>query len=289
MCIMTRIKTTLTIISFLVSLNLGQVHNDDKAPAGEQVYFAFQYGLKAIPGPGKEKKGGEDAWFAHDYLLSVADGVGGWVSQGVDPAIYSRKLENNVKQYFERNQNYYRTRPKELMKIAADNNKEKGSSTFIIVTLNPTKPILHTSLLGDSSYFLIRKNAIGEFQSVFRSEEQQHGFNFPFQCGSSGDPISKAIENSHEVKLGDMVIVGTDGIFDNLYDADILEIVNYEPDGEVNALAMKIAQIAYNKSKNKSYISPFAANAKKAGMSFDGGKEDDITVLVGVIRKAVYN
>lgn len=45
-----------------------------------------------IPHPEKIAKGGEDACFANEYILSAADGVGGWADSGVDPAIYSRKL-----------------------------------------------------------------------------------------------------------------------------------------------------------------------------------------------------
>ena len=45
-----------------------------------------------IPHPEKQSKGGEDAFYAEDGVLSVADGVGGWVEVGVDPANYSRKL-----------------------------------------------------------------------------------------------------------------------------------------------------------------------------------------------------
>lgn len=45
-----------------------------------------------IPHPEKVSKGGEDACYANENLLAVADGVGGWAEVGVDPAIYSRKL-----------------------------------------------------------------------------------------------------------------------------------------------------------------------------------------------------
>lgn len=45
-----------------------------------------------IPHPEKVHKGGEDAVFAHDNILVVADGVGGWADAGVDPAIYSKKM-----------------------------------------------------------------------------------------------------------------------------------------------------------------------------------------------------
>ena len=33
-----------------------------------------------IPHPEKRAKGGEDACFVHDQLLTVTDGVGGWAS-----------------------------------------------------------------------------------------------------------------------------------------------------------------------------------------------------------------
>jgi len=45
-----------------------------------------------VPHPEKISKGGEDAYFASEYLLAVADGVGGWNKQGIDPSLYSRFL-----------------------------------------------------------------------------------------------------------------------------------------------------------------------------------------------------
>jgi protein phosphatase PTC7 len=45
-----------------------------------------------IPHPDKEHRGGEDAFYASENLLVVADGVGGWNAQGVDPSKYSRFL-----------------------------------------------------------------------------------------------------------------------------------------------------------------------------------------------------
>ncbi len=35
-------------------------------------------------------KGGEDAYFVEDNIIAVADGVGGWESQGVDSGLYSK-------------------------------------------------------------------------------------------------------------------------------------------------------------------------------------------------------
>lgn len=50
-----------------------------------------------IPHPEKAYKGGEDAAYVDPGVLVVADGVGGWASRGVDPAIYSKNLVRNVK------------------------------------------------------------------------------------------------------------------------------------------------------------------------------------------------
>ena len=54
-----------------------------------------------IPHPEKVHKGGEDAFFTDSKynsiyskfsILTVADGVGGWASHGIDPGLYSKEL-----------------------------------------------------------------------------------------------------------------------------------------------------------------------------------------------------
>lgn len=49
-----------------------------------------------LPHADKKHKGGEDAFVVLDTMLSVCDGVGGWATQGVDPADFSRALAANV-------------------------------------------------------------------------------------------------------------------------------------------------------------------------------------------------
>jgi protein phosphatase PTC7 len=48
--------------------------------------------MHIIPHPDKVSKGGEDAGYADKKYLSVADGVGGWADEGVDPGKYSKNL-----------------------------------------------------------------------------------------------------------------------------------------------------------------------------------------------------
>ena len=68
---------------------------------------------------------------------------------------------------------------------------------------------------------IIRRN---EF--IFRTEEQQHSFNYPYQLGTgSTDSPTDAQVFTVKVESGDIIVMGTDGIFDNLFDEDILEEV----------------------------------------------------------------
>jgi len=45
-----------------------------------------------IPADDKKHRGGEDSADADETLLVVADGVGGWAMQGVNPGLFSAEL-----------------------------------------------------------------------------------------------------------------------------------------------------------------------------------------------------
>ena len=61
---------------------------------------AIGYAVKNIPHYSKKETGGEDAWIAQSNLLVVADGVGGWAKQGVDPGLFSRELCRHINRIF---------------------------------------------------------------------------------------------------------------------------------------------------------------------------------------------
>lgn len=83
-----------------------------------------------------------------------------------------------------------------------------------------------------------------------------------------------------------MVILGTDGVFDNLYDFMILEeIETAKKNGDVHGLADMITQKAYDLSLNNNFFSPFSLSAiLKIGKFYGGGKSDDITVSLGRVK-----
>jgi protein phosphatase PTC7 len=81
------------------------------------------------------------------------------------------------------------------------------------------------------------------------------------------------------------VVLGSDGLFDNLFDEDLVQCIG-APDMEPHSIATCLAQRAHALSLDKSYDSPFAKNARAAGRSHPGGKKDDITVVVSRVNLA---
>ena len=54
----------------------------------------------------------------------------------------------------------YKVNPKELLIDAVHENREIGSSTCVLATLDEIMPLLYTANLGDSGYMLLRKEGL---------------------------------------------------------------------------------------------------------------------------------
>lgn len=128
------------------------------------------------------------------------------------------------------------------------------------------------------------------FDIIFRSKTQEHGFNYPFQIGTNGNDPNFAETSSVSVQPGDIVILGTDGVFDNLYSISVLNTLENlwqqsQQDFTSQNIADALAKRAFDLSLDQNYFSPFSMNAiLNAGMLFRGGKSDDITVSVGIVN-----
>jgi len=124
---------------------------------------------------------------------------------------------------------------------------------------------------------------------VYESESQTKGFNFPFQLGwgRNGDDPSTAWDFTHKIKSGDLVVVGSDGLFDNMSGSDIkiwMERHLAQESWDAKRVARELANATYKLSLDQKYNSPFAIEARKYGYRFDGGKSDDITVVVAKVN-----
>lgn len=282
----------------------------DPAPDASDVadspapHLVFRSGVVSIPHPEKADKGGEDAYFVQTNALGVFDGVGGWASIGVDAGLYSKELARLTASYI------CREGPSavvDALKNATENNRAIGSSTACVVGLKGEKLIGVN--LGDSGLIVIRDGAI-----VYQTREQQHYFNCPYQIGTDsldtvdvGGPIEVTLQH------GDCIIMGTDGLWDNIFHNNILEIVlthhpqtkskledeqktsndNSSDGGSVlsdcsttancnddaQLIAQRLADAAVKVANDERSSSPFAVNAQNAGHLFLGGKVDDITII----------
>jgi len=76
---------------------------------------------------------------------------------------------------------------------------------------------------------------------------------------------------------------------DNVYKDDIATAVctAKETGQSSQAAAETLAKLAEANSCRKDFFSPFAQGAREAGQKHDGGKRDDITVLVAYVMPDV--
>ena len=168
-------------------------------------------------------------------------------------------------------------------------NPEGGSTTAVMARLEPDTNKLKTCNLGDSAYLIVRQNKKGAIEKVFRSKEQTYSFDFPYQCGQNCELPYDAIDNEHEVAHNDIVIMGTDGVFDNLFDDQIINNCirpNIHFDGNMPKPAdasLCVSSLAEVMSYSEKHVSPITQSAIDHGESKEenmGGKPDDITVIV---------
>ncbi|XP_063942697.1 probable protein phosphatase 2C 55 [Daucus carota subsp. sativus] len=184
-----------------------------------------------------KETGGDDAHFVcvNEKVIGVTDGVGGWAGIGVNAGLYARELMSNS--------------------VGAILNEPKdGIDPFRVLTR--LEPILLQKLRDPqqpASYVLKKK---GDGCTVFESPVQQHGFNFTYQleCSSRSDQPSSGQVFMIPVVPGDVIVVGTDGLFDNLFSNE--------------------------RALDRHKQTPFSTADKEVGFRYYGGKLDDITVVV---------
>ena len=220
----------------------------------------FEFGTFILPHPDKADRGGEDGFFTSVELnsLGVADGVGSWYFRGVDPGIYAwelMKLTEEAVSAGERD-------PVKVLCEAYDGNKERGTSTACVALLNDGQ--LNSVNVGDSGFIIIR-----EGQMVQSRQITIHSFNFPFQLGQgSPDRPEDGLIDSFELKPEDIIIMATDGLWDNLFEEQVVELAVGESD--VSKLAKSIAEGARAAATEP---------GRKTPWSNVGGKLDDISVI----------
>lgn len=170
-----------------------------------------------------------------------------------------------------------------------ENNLVQGSSTACVLALSREDSTLYCANLGDSGFMVVRQGKV-----IHRSEEQTHCFNTPFQlsCPPPGEHVlcdspDCADISQMSVEDGDVILLATDGVFDNVPEqiliAELVKIEGEKDPLHLQKAANSIALMARTLAFDTKYMSPFARNAQRNGIATIGGKPDDITVLLATV------
>jgi len=264
---------------------------------------------------------GEDSFFvANTYrTIGIADGVGGWKDEGVDPAEFSNALMENAKHFTETHRD--ELNPETIMqaafdKVVVDRKVRAGSSTCCIATLKPegNKWWLDVANLGDSGLLVVRNREI-----LHRVHEKIHAFNSPFQLAvlpphlkgrAFSDRVLDSIREKVEVRQGDVIVMGTDGLFDNRFNSQLasdagwigtvtdsalekIPVVGFFLSAAFSAadqsieyadpyrVAQRVVHDSYKNSISQEVETPWSQMLQEFGVKdAKGGKVDDITVVL---------
>jgi protein phosphatase PTC7 len=206
---------------------------------------------KTAKDPRYRANSGQDAFFysqvgtSQSTTFGVADGVGGWVESGIDPADFSHGLCEYMACYARSFPDRSHTKPlraKDLLQVGYDEVIDDedivgGGSTACLAVAEPDGSV-EVANLGDSGFMHLGLNAVRHF-----TQPQTHAFNTPFQLSKTpqkmlrqmavfGGPSTLsdlpkvASVTHHQVRHGDVLVFATDGVWDNLSPQDVLGIVS---------------------------------------------------------------
>jgi len=241
---------------------------------------------------------GEDAFYVNTTgsrfdSIGVADGVGGWRNQGVDPSLFSSTLMRECLLASSVMNEGRLTCPKEIlieairaMKKQHKENKFSllGSSTAITSVIDTDNDSAQICNLGDSGYMLIRNGNV-----ISKSKEQTHYFNCPFQLSLptpgynsiTDTPKQADLYSIESIQPNDILILASDGLFDNVSEVDILKALDRVDVETIKEKLVQLASFCLNQALDPQVLSPFALNARKEGYTTEcGGKLDDLTMVI---------
>ncbi|KAF9092543.1 Protein phosphatase PTC7 [Mortierella sp. AD031] len=312
--------------------SLGSSSDDDDEKENEGKAKWWKQKLRA----GKVDAG-EDAFFhvstPSRVALGVADGVGGWSEVGVDPALFSWALMDNAEAVarltdvaqsgIDSKDSHASSGASKIpldaqtildgaySELVQSGKVEAGSSTACILSLCKVTGTLRASNLGDSAYLLIRDN-----KCIYESPSQQHFWNCPYQLTvlppnypGAGQHVmdmpKDAAQTTHQLRDGDVIVLATDGFWDNVFTKEAIELVDRELGdviqqtkggqgagsvedvvGRVRALSQRLTNTARRFSLDQKRRTPFSQSARHIR---SGGKVDDITVIVTLVRALANN
>lgn len=251
---------------------------------------------------------GQDAFFIakinnqpDSIAFGIADGVGGWADRGVDPADFSHGLCSRMAlAAFNWPTSEERLRPGNLMQsgydaVLQDRKIRAGGSTACVGSVNAQTGRLQMANLGDSGFLLLRTG-----RAHYYSNPQTHAFNTPYQLSIVPPKIlaqasvfggehyidtpARADLSEDTMQEGDVLILATDGVWDNLNSQDMLNIVKkkmIEKGAWISTPSNGITVASEDKLAELTHLTPSVTSSptSKSPSSAEGaaekGNEDD--------------
>ena len=273
------------------TLNIGEMMKAFQVPAQEKTSeidktmdrsktLSLDMALQVKPHPEKVSWGGEDAVFINGRNFGCFDGVSG-AEKERGKKLYSKSLSDSMKKSSTRS-SWTINDIKECMNDAKEvaDNEGTGASTAVVASIGEDN-VLRALNLGDSVCLVVRDGAVAA-----RTREIVHYFDCPYQLGlDSPDRPKDGTTLETDIYPGDIVIAGSDGVFDNLSDADILDLVSNNAKSKASVIAKKICDTSRSVSLDYDAVTPYARAARgRSGyanyQSGTGGKVDDISCVV---------
>lgn len=266
---------------------------------------------------------GDDAVLVSENFIAANDGVGAWAQREKGhAALWARLIihfwaleaeKNGYGADHEPNPVAYLQRAFEQTKAATSPPNEWFGTTTAssaLITYDhknhaSTHPIVYATQLGDSAVMILRPR---EREMIYKTKEQWHWFDCPRQLGTNSPdtPQKDAVMDRIEVEENDVVLAMSDGVIDNLWDHEILQSVvdamhkwengeariQRSKDTEDISYADGMMFVAQELVKATRVIaedpfaeSPYMEKAVDEGLSIEGGKMDDISVVAAQCKR----
>jgi len=270
--------------------------------------------------PKKACKGQKDAdaTLCSPMLVAVADGVSQIEEFGIDASELPNELLNAVEelavsQLLPGQETADYCGPITMMKDAYESTESLGSTTILTAIMdNSTRihgklhPMIAVCSIGDCEILIFRRGSDGRLQPVFHTEMQRIDGNAqaPLQLARVDDTVDPDFDESIAIEViergsavhcvsafeGDIIVAGSDGVFDNMFIDEILSICEEmlpptQPGAKFRPahrdLLGEIAKRCVMESHGKTHPGP-NGQYKESPIGI-GGKIDDTSCLVGQV------
>ncbi|CBX95633.1 hypothetical protein LEMA_P027850.1 [Plenodomus lingam JN3] len=257
---------------------------------------------------------GDDAVLVNESFIAANDGVGAWATREKGHAALWSRLILHFWALEVKGASYSPTSPPDPVaylqtaydltkKATTEPNEWHGTTTVCGALLTsdeqkPGHPILYVTQLGDSQILVIRPSSK---EVIYKTQEQWHWFDCPRQLGTNSPdtPNENAIMDRIEIAEEDIVLAMTDGVVDNLWEHEVVENVldslekwrgeneteNQTYSDGMRFVAERLVNAARTIAQDPFAESPYMEKAVDEGLSIEGGKLDDISVVAAQCKR----